>query len=839
MARAPIHELEWRERRSRWFVALAVLLSIAVLASTWVALFSFLGVNTAYGVFQGLEEKYRPDTAAMELALPDLSQVSRIYSGDDLLLAELHDGRFSEPTRIGDVPKRVVNAILASEDGRFFEHEGVDWRSFGRALFENVIGRSDQGGSTITQQVAKVFVGNEITAERKIREMFVSVELERRYTKRQILEFYLNSVYFGWSAYGIKAAAREYFGKELADLTLAEGAALSVLIRNPSLYDLRRRPDNAIEKRNATLERMVELGFIKRAQARKAKKVPLEVIDHQPFVGPAEHVVAEVKRQLLNDPEFAFLGRTAEERKQAVFGCPGDVVECDGGGGLRIETTIDMGLQQYANSMLREWLPPSTDPDNPTPTGAIAMVDNSTGATKVIASGLSFEEEQFDLAVQGRRNPGSAFKPFGLVAELENGGSMRSFWDATSPLRLECPYVCSEDGKIWEVDNAEGAGSRLMSLYDATVASTNVVYAQLSLAVGPDKIVDVAHRMGIESDIPDVPSVVLGSGAVSPLEMASAYSSFATNGRWARPYLVSRIVDARGEVIYERGPERTQVIDPALAAAARRPLEEVPVNGTGSNANIGRTQAGKTGTHMEHRDAWYVGFVPEYTTAVWVGFPDEQRQLVNVVANGQRYDRVFGGTVPAPIWGEFMEYVLQDVPESDFPADPPGVNAYFKVPTTVVPSVVGLDQEAALTVLREARLIGNSSEVVSLEPRGTVLSQSIGAGAEVVQGTSVTIGVSTGEIPKTAMPDLRGMTVDEALAAIRDLEAETGVGALTVGVANEPVRSPKRVGIVVGTTPPPGGVIQYGGTITLVVGVLSDAPPGGGDGKGGENGDGD
>ena len=155
---------------------------------------------------------------------------------------------------------------------------------------------------------------------------------------------------------------------------------------------------------------------------------------------------------------------------------------------------------------------------------------------------------------------------------------------------------------------------------------------------------------------------------------------------------------------------------------------------------------------MEHRDAWYVGFVPEYTTAVWVGFPDEQRQLVDVVAHGQRYDRVFGGTVPAPIWGEFMEYVLQDVPESDFPADPPGVNAYFKVPTTVVPSVVGLDQQAALAVLREARLIGNSSDVVSLEPRGTVLSQSIGAGAEVVQGTSLTIGVSTGEIPKTAMP---------------------------------------------------------------------------------------
>jgi membrane peptidoglycan carboxypeptidase len=343
--------------------------------------------------------------------------------------------------------------------------------------------------------------------------------------------------------------------------------------------------------------------------------------------------------------------------------------------------------------------------------------------------------------------------------------------------------------------------------------------------------------MGIESDIPDVPSVVLGSGAVSPLEMASAYSSFATNGRWARPYLVSRIVDATGEVIYERSPERTQVIDPALAAAARRPLEEVPVNGTGANANIGRTQAGKTGTHMEHRDAWYVGFVPEYTAAVWVGFPDEQRELVDVVANGQRYDRVFGGTVPAPIWGEFMSHVLEDVPESDFPGDPPGVAAYFKVPTTIVPSVVGLDEGSALAVLREAGLVGVSATVVSLETRGTVLSQSIGAGAEVVQGSTVTIGISTGELPKTAMPNLRGLTVDEAIAALDALEAETGVGALTVGVANEPVRSPRRVGVVIATNPPPGAVLQWGGTVTLVVGVLSEEPPGGGNGNGGGEGD--
>ncbi len=189
--------------------------------------------------------------------------------------------------------------------------------------------------------------------------------MERRYNKPQILEFYLNSVYFGWSAYGIKAAAREYFGKELQDLTLAEWASLSVLIRNPSLYDLRRRPDNAIEKRNATLDRMVELGFITERQARQAKRVPLEVVDHQPFVGPAEHVVAEVKRQLLNDPEFAFLGRYRRGAQGGRLRLPGRRGRaCDGGGGLRIETTIDMGLQQYANSMLRAVVAA----DAPTPT---------------------------------------------------------------------------------------------------------------------------------------------------------------------------------------------------------------------------------------------------------------------------------------------------------------------------------------------------------------------------------------------------------------------------------------------------------------------------------------
>ncbi len=613
MARkALIHQIEARERRGRWFGALATLLSMSLLLSGWVGLFAFLGANSAYGTFEELQDEWVPETAAMELTLPDLSRVSRIYADSGEVLDELHDGRNSEPVPYEEVPETVVYAILAAEDADFFKHEGVDFSAVASAAFDNLIYDTTRGGSTITQQVVKnAFVGSELTVRRKVNEAFVSAELERRFSKERILEFYMNSVYFGSGAYGIQTAAREFFSKDLDDLEIHEAAALAVLVRNPSLYNPRTRPEFTLDRRNDVIVQMEEEGWITETEALRATREPLDVIDAPLRRGEADHVVAEVKRQLLNNDQFAFLGDTNEERKRAIFGCPADDVACEGGGGLQIFTTIDLGLQKEANRILTQWLPLLPYEENLEacrslfddyeenlpfyakyaeihsckPTGAISMVDNLTGEVKVMASGLPFEFSQFDLAIQGRRNPGSSFKPFGLVTILEQGYTMGHYWSGESPIQIQCEFVCSPNGtNIWTVRNA-GSSKGVMTLEAATYGSVNAIYAQVSLAAGPENIVDMARRMGVtESALSPVLSIVLGSSAVSTLEMASAYSNFATNGSHTNDYIISRIVDHEGNVIYEHEADTTQVADAAIFAAARRALVQVPRIGTAARA---------------------------------------------------------------------------------------------------------------------------------------------------------------------------------------------------------------------------------------------------------------
>ena len=858
MARkALIHQIEARERRGRWFGSLATLISISLLLSGWVGLFGFLGANSAYGTFEEIQAEWVPDTRSMELTLPDLSRVSRIYADTGEVLAELHDGRNSEPVPYSQIPDTVVYAFLAAEDADYFEHSGVDFSAIFSAAIDNLIYDTTRGGSTITQQVVKnAFVGSEISIQRKVNEALVAAEVERRFSKERILEFYLNSVYFGSGAYGVKTAAEEFYGKELSQLEIHEAAGLAVLVRNPTLYNPRRQPEITLERRNDVINQMAEEGWITEVERSRALEQPLGVIDSPLRRGQADHVVAEVKRQLLTSPEFDFLGSTPEERKKTVFGCPADDVACEGGGGLQVFTTIDLELQNEANTILASWLPLPPYEENlefcreifPTeaveapeflatyaethscvPTGALTMVDNDSGAVKVMASGLPFEFSQFDLAVQGRRNPGSSFKPFGLVAALEEGFTMGHHWDGSSPKEIECPWPCAPNGSnIWRVSNAGGGGAGVISLAEATYRSVNTVYAQVSLAVGPDNVVDVAKRMGIDhSALDPVLSIVLGSSAVSTLEMANAYSNFATNGLHTDDYIVERIVDSDGNVIYQHEGEAVQVSDPAIFAAARRALTVVPISGTAPRANLERhlgyrvPQGGKTGTHQSYLDAWYVGFTPQYSTAVWVGYEAQQIPLEDVVINGQHYDRVFGGSVPAPIWAEFMAYVHANLPVEDFPPEPENIGKYLVPPSTIVPSVVGLMQDEAEERLREARLNITVEEVPSLEPAGLVVNQSHEPGTRLTQGNFVTIFVSTGETPVGSLPDLRGMTVEEANDVIREFELTSGV-TITWSTQTVSTNDPNLDGLIVNTNPAPGTSIEGSAQVVFMIGQYTE-----------------
>ncbi len=837
--------------------SLAVLLSIAVLGSTWVGLFGFLGGSAANGTFQDLQNEWIPATGEMNLTLPDLSSVSRMYAGTGELFAELHDGRNSDPVEYDEVPQVVVDAILAAEDDDFFEHDGWDPAATASAM-RDTFGGTVRGGSTITQQVVKnAFVGNEITLKRKVTELFVSLELEREFSKEDILEYYINSVYFGAGAYGVKAAAEEFYGKDLEDITLDEAATLAVLIRNPGEYDPRRFPERVRNRRdNPVLRDMQEKGWISAAERKAASQEPLGAIENEAAPDVSNHVVAAARSQLLSSPEFAFLGDSLAERKRTIFGCPANDTKCSGGGGLRIETTVDLDLQNEAIDILGEWFPlfdynerieactESLGEDESAQfiaeyvehqtcqvTGAMTMVDNETGAIKVMASAIPFEFNQFDLALQARRNPGSAFKPFGLVAALQAGITLGERYDGSSPQEFQCESVCSEDGNQWTVRNA-GSSYGNITLEQATYNSVNTVYAQVSLEVGASNIANAARQMGIRSPLNEVPSLVLGTSAVTTLEMASAFSNFATNGAWAEPYLISKVIDRDGTILYEKQPQPEQTIDAVIAAAARRPLLVVPVSGTGPRANIDRPQGGKTGTHQNFTDAWYVGFTPRYSTAVWVGNSNAQEPMTGVTINGEIYSRVYGGDVAAPLWAEFMTYALQGVPEGDFPDEPENIDEYVRPPLTTVPDVVGLDSDSAVAELEDAGLNASISESPSREPAGIVTAQEYAGGAQVEEGTTVTITVSNGEVPSGTMPDVVGLTQDDALGVLGDFQNNAGIRIEVFGRQVE-VDDPDQVGVVIAQSPSSGSAVDDGDRVVLDIGVSSEDGGDDGDDNGG------
>ena len=952
---AQIHNLESKTRYGSRYVAGFLILISSILLAGWVGFFVFLPIKSSMEVVTSLEEKFLPRAEGMVLNFVSLSEPSTIITSDNQILDELHDGLNRDPIRLSEVPSFVINTLLAAEDSNFYLHEGVDFVAILSAALDNLRGVT-RGGSTITSQVAKQsFVGDEISVRRKVAESVVAAELERRYTKDQILEYYINSIYWGSGAYGIQSAAYEYFGKDIREITLDEAATLVVIIRSPAYYNPRKYPERVIERRNDVLNIMLKEGFIVDIQARSAKLAPLNIVDSVQIDSQAEHVVAEVKRQLLNDPQFAVLGNTKEERKKKIFGCPSDDTSCTGGGGLNVYITLNLEYQQHANQILNKWVPSNNvdeENDEPKPTGVITLINNFTGAIEVMASGIPFEEEQYNLATQGKRNPGSAFKPITLLAALESGSKLYSYRDSRSPVEIDCGYPCAPDGIgtkwvvrnygtsitadrylnkiaaqdraielqcvgyhiediknidffkqfplvsnldelednseklieigkalnqidedgnaiIYQLDtsgvnfpkgtvvitdpelieqqanttqiNIEGETqyifkpcsdkseynrsvklldtSGMISLEEATRRSINTVFAQMASELGGEKLASTANRIGINSEIEPVISLTLGAGAVTPIEIASAYSSFATNGVLAPTYLIERIEDSNGIILYQNiVSQRVSIPDPGAAAAVRKTLEVAAQYGTGTRAALDdRPIAGKTGTHQGFREAWFIGFIPQYTSSVWIGFAEEQLPLTDVEINGEVIKNVSGGRVPAPMWKEFMTKVVEGLPVIEWPNDPSDLEKYYEIPTVVIPELAGLNVLIAEEIAFSNYLLPNIKLVDSEEAPGLVLTQSIEVNEEVPEGTVIELEVS-GQKFSAAIPNIPPCeySIEEAEGLIKTFMRENNV---ILFLKNNYEQSDVQgcEGKVIGTNVSQGATMSTGDTLIFII----------------------
>ncbi len=582
--------------------------------------------------------------------------------------AVLHAEVNRAPILLADVPAPVVETVLAVEDENFYNHKGVDLRGTLRALFENVAaGGIEQGGSTITMQVVKnAVLSPERDLSRKIREAVLAARLEEQMTKDEILERYLNTVYFGNGSYGVQAGAETYFGVSANQLGWAEAALLTSLIRCPTECDPFKNPQVALERRRLTLQRLVETGDLTAEEAEVYAFTPLPTAPHIVLPPPDDYFVEEVKQQLLDDTR---LGATRSEREKAVFY-----------GGLRIFTTIDPVMQSHAEAARTEILPGDgtgvfeiptrntqelTDchaPEGATAclgTAAIASVEPTTGAIRAMVGGPGFETFKFNLATAPLRQTGSAFKTFVLVAALENGLVPSDTISGSSPCKFENkggypdPYIGH---------NSEGSAG-VATIASQTAGSVNCAFLRLGQVVGLEKVVEQAQKMGVSSPLSAVLSLPLGSIGVSPLEMAAAYAAIANDGIYNKPYYIDRVEDRDGNVLFEQRADPHRAMSVQTARLATQVLQQVVTSGTGHRARLPERQvAGKTGTAQENRDAWFVGYTPQLSTAVWMGSPEAQVAMRSVGGI-----RVFGGTYPARIWNRFMSAALQDLPAEIFP----------------------------------------------------------------------------------------------------------------------------------------------------------------------------
>jgi penicillin-binding protein 1A len=605
--------------------------------------------------------------------LPDLADLKPLPQAERTEVFDAKGNRIavlkSEQDRIvvplSYVPQTVQFAVLAAEDARFYEHRGVDQRSIFRALLTDVFrGEQAQGGSTITQQLVRNAYPNlrERSVVRKVREAALAAELERRIGKSQILEQYLNRVYFGGGYYGVQAASIGYFTRTVRSLSLAQAATLAGVIRSPETANPRQNPDETRRLRDSVLTRMVQLGMVKPEQAAQARAEPVRVAPKREAATKYPWFMDGVKRQLLSDQR---LGRTEAERSRRVFQ-----------GGLRVYTTLNPAVQDAAERAVAQRRPPSG------PDVALVSVIPKTGEVRAVVGGRNYNRSQFNAALQGGRQAGSAFKPFVLAAAMANGISPDSLWESSG---WDTREVC---GAPWKVSNYEGHGSGQMPVRQATWNSVNGVYGRLMEQLCPAKVVEMAEKnLGVSllRKQERAPSIALGAANVLPIDMAGAYATFANMGVYHKPRFVNKVVWHGKEVFNDSHDQGQQRIPPALAYEVNDVLKGVISNGTAVAAQVGRPAAGKTGTTQDYRDAWFVGYTPNLATAVWMGDPKVEKPMLNV----EGFARVTGGSIPARIWRDFTSEVLQGVEQTDWQRPPDQLTfTVLPPPPTVPPTTV-------------------------------------------------------------------------------------------------------------------------------------------------------
>ena len=584
-----------------------------------------MGASVLYG-FSSLFAPPNMD----ETLIPDAASQFYDINGNVIYTTLSEERRV--PVSIDKIPKHVQQAFIAIEDNRFYEHSGIDYRGTARALVSTLSGREVQGGSTITQQLAKnAFLTQERSIIRKIKEAFIAKELEHKYTKDEILTMYLNQIYFGQGAYGIESASLYYFGKHVQNLDIAEAATLAAIPKSPNYYNPFENPKESKNRQELVIDQMVKYGFISADSAAKAK---------------AKKMVYSTSHKQQNNPRGYFFDMISQK---VIAEVGADALYK---GGLKIYTTLDMDMQLAAEKAMRHLPNYYTDSKKlAQPQMALAAVDPKTGYVKAMIGGRG--QDKFNRATLAVRQPGSAFKPFVYLTAMQNGFTPASIIEDKE----------EEFAKGWKPQNSDMQWHGKVSLRTALKRSINVPTIKLAREVGVDKIVANVEKMGITTLVDsgaysDVNlAMALGglSKGVNPLEMASAYGVLATNGLYNKPIALLKIVDRDGKVLYQAKPQSKRVVDAASAYLTTNMLEDVLVSGTGGGMGIGSPAAGKTGTTDTYIDAWFVGYTPDLSTAVWVG--DD---------NNKPMQRMYGSGAPLSIWHEFMINALASTPRTGF-----------------------------------------------------------------------------------------------------------------------------------------------------------------------------